>query len=294
MSISIKIFKNIIFTSLLFCFALIFMCNADAAEGGGRVNVSCLNFRAEASTEAETLGLAYSGDEVIILEREGDWYKVVFNSVTGYMYAEYVTPADKIEIIPASARVTANSVRFRSGPGYESKVVHYLNKDAPLKVHSIIDCWYEVSYGGTHGYMHSDYVEIYYDESDYYTPGQQIVEYAKQFLGTPYVYGGASPKGFDCSGFTSYVLKQNGYDSTRTCTTQYAQYTNIERSELRIGDLVFFASTASWDTNHVGIYMGDNLFIHASSGSGKVIISSLKKGYYDTYYYGAARYLPFY
>lgn len=279
--------------SLLIFAALILSLSADAAESGGKVTASCLHFRAEPSTSAETLSYAYNGDHVIILEYDGDWCKVVLNGVTGYMFAEYVEPVHTLEISPASAKVTSNSVRFLDGADANSKVVYYLNTGSPLKVHGIVGEWYDVTYGNTRGYMHSDYVEIYYDESDYYTPGQQIIEYAKQFLGTKYVYGGASPRGFDCSGFTSYVLQQNGYDSTRTCTSQYAQYTTIERSELRIGDLVFFASSESWDTNHVGLYMGNNLFIHAASGKGKVMISSLEDTYFDTYYYGAARYLPF-
>lgn len=279
---------------MLLCFTLICMGGADAAsDGGGTVNVSCLNFRSEPNTSSTVLGLAYEGDAVIITSHEGDWYSVILNGVEGYMFAEYVTPAYTLEIDSVSATVNANSVRFRNGASFESKAIYYLNTGAPLKVLGVSGCWYKVTYGQTTGYMHSDYVDIYYNESDYYTPGQKIVEYAKQFLGIRYVYGGASPSGFDCSGFTSYVLKQNGYDSTRTCTTQYAQYTHIERSELRIGDLVFFASYKSWNTNHVGIYIGNNEFIHASSGSGKIMINSLDDVYYDTYYYGAARYLPY-
>jgi len=294
MSISKKFVNSTFFIAFLLLFSIIFIGSANAEYSGGIVNVSCLSFREEASASSEALGLAYSGDEVIITGRDGDWYSVVFNGVSGYMFADYIRPVPILDIEPVSARVTANRVRLRSGPGYEAEVLHYLDTDTRLKVHGIFDCWYQVTYGETVGYMHCDYVEIFYDEFDHLTPGQQIVEYAKQFLGTRYVYGGSSIHGFDCSGFTSYVLKHNGYDSTRTCTSQYAQYTNIERSELRIGDLVFFASPKHWDTDHVGIYIGDNLFIHASSGQHKVVISSLDEHYYDTYYYGAARYLPFY
>ncbi len=293
MSISKNLFKKLFFLAFLLCFALICMVNAGAAyEGGGKVNASCLNFRAEPSTSSETLALAYEGDQVVIIGSEGDWYNVILNGVYGYMFSEYVTPIDTIEFDPVSARVTGNSVRLRDDYGLKAEIICHLDEGTPLKVSGVTGCWFKVTYGETEGYMHNDYVELYYSESDHYTPGQQIIEYAKQFLDVPYVYGASSGKAFDCSGFTSYVLKKNGYDSTRTCTSQYAQYTHIERSELRIGDLVFFASASSWDTNHVGLYMGDNLFIHASSGRGKVVISSLDETYYDKYYYGAARYLP--
>lgn len=287
-----SISKKLLFPFLLLCFFLIFTGRAAAANCGGRVNASCISLKAEADASSETLSLVYEDERVIITGRHDKWYSVIYNGTAGYMFAEYVTQLNKTDISPASAYINANSVRFHSAADYSAGVIYYLSTGAPLKVCGITGEWYRVTYGETVGYVHSDYVDIYYDESDYYTPGKKIVEYAKQFLGTRYIYGSSSPSGFDCSGFTSYVLQQNGYDSTRTCTSQYAQYTKIERNELRIGDLVFFASTQSWDTNHVGIYMGNNLFIHASSGKGCVTVSSLKDEYYDAYYYGAARYLP--
>ena len=184
MSLSKKLINLFVFPALLLLFSLIFMDSANAAHSGGIVNVSCLHFREEPNTTSASLALAYDGDEVIITGQDGDWYSVVFNGVSGYMFADYVRPVGTLYIEPVSARVTANRVRFRSGPGYEAEVLHYLDTDTQLKVQGIIDCWYEVTYGETTGYMHSDYVEIYYDEYDHLTPGQKIVEYAKQFLDT--------------------------------------------------------------------------------------------------------------
>ena len=89
-----------------------------------------------------------------------------------------------------------------------------------------------------------------------------ILELAKQQLGTPYVYGGTSPRGFDCSGFTSFVFKNNGYALARMCSGQMAQGVIVSREGLQVGDLIFFGPSIG-GVNHVGIYAGDGQVIHA-------------------------------
>ena len=117
----------------------------------------------------------------------------------------------------------------------------------------------------------------------------KIVEYAMTFIGTRYVYGGASPStGFDCSGFTQYVFKNFGYSLNRSSAAQIKNGTSISKDELRPGDLVFF-SRAGYAVGHVGIYVGDNNFIHAPSTGDYVKISSLDEAYYLTRYVGARR-----
>lgn len=118
--------------------------------------------------------------------------------------------------------------------------------------------------------------------------GDRIVQYASQYLGTPYKYGGQSPGGFDCSGFTSYIFNQFQIKLNRTAAAQYNQGTYIAKNELEVGDLVFFAGGKSID--HVGIYSGNGQIIHSSSPrSGGVIYSSLMEGYYAQTYVGAKR-----
>ena len=116
--------------------------------------------------------------------------------------------------------------------------------------------------------------------------GQELVEYAKQFLGTPYSYGGMSPRGFDCSGFTTYVYKQFGISLSRTSYDQFGNGYAV--TDLQPGDLVFF-TTLSSGASHVGIYMGDGSFIHASSGASKVVVTSMSSSYYSPRYLGARR-----
>jgi len=106
-----------------------------------------------------------------------------------------------------------------------------------------------------------------------------VIKTARKYLGVPYVYGGESPKGFDCSGFTRYVFDKFGVDLPRTAQGQSSVGTKITRSDLSPGDLVFFNTERSGSINHVGIYAGGNQFIHASRTKG-ITITSMDDSYY--------------
>src|SRR5204862_6205239 len=120
------------------------------------------------------------------------------------------------------------------------------------------------------------------------TLGGQAVAIAMQYLGTPYVWGGASPSGFDCSGFVMYVFAQVGVSLPHYTVAQYnyANSVSVPRSELQPGDLVFFAGLG-----HVGIYVGTGQFIHAPPTGAVVRIDSLSGGWYASEYDGAKRIL---
>ncbi len=119
--------------------------------------------------------------------------------------------------------------------------------------------------------------------------GQRILDVARQYLGVPYSYGGTTPAGFDCSGYVQYVFKQCGYQLSRTAAAQYQQGTAVSKTDLMIGDIVFFACNGG-GIDHSGIYAGENRFIHSSSPrSGGVIITSLSESYYSRSYVGARR-----
>ena len=119
---------------------------------------------------------------------------------------------------------------------------------------------------------------------------KDVVPYAKSLIGTPYHYGGQSPKtGFDCSGFVRYVyMKTEGIDLPRTAQDMSRVGVRIKGNQLRPGDLVFY-STQGWPYSHVGIYIGDAKFIHSPSSGKHVEIVDMSQHYWQAHYNGARR-----
>jgi Cell wall-associated hydrolases (invasion-associated proteins) len=192
-------------------------------------------------------------------------------------------------------------VRLRSGPGTGYSILGNYNNGTPLTITGTSGDWTAVTINGLKGYMSSAYVTTTKPSTTTANPnstsntpssstgGQQIVDTAKQYLGYPYVYGGMSPAGFDCSGFVGYVYKLCGYSLKRTASDIfYNNGTSVDKASLQPGDLVFF-SNSSESIGHVGIYIGSGQFIHASSSTVGVIISDLNSSYYVQHYQGAKR-----
>lgn len=119
---------------------------------------------------------------------------------------------------------------------------------------------------------------------------EKVVGTARKYMGVPYVWGGTTPSGFDCSGFIYYVYAQNGVALPRTSAEQYGAGQSVSKADLKPGDLVFF-ETYKPGPSHVGIYLGNGQFIHASSGGGKVLVSNLSSTYYTEHYIGSRRVL---
>ncbi len=119
---------------------------------------------------------------------------------------------------------------------------------------------------------------------------EKAVDVAQSLIGTPYRYGGDSPKkGFDCSGLVQYAYQQAGIELPRTTRQQYRRVQAIPSQFLRPGDLVFFTTEFNRFVSHVGIYLGDNRFIHAPSSSKQVSISNLNNPYWRRHFAAAGR-----
>ena len=118
----------------------------------------------------------------------------------------------------------------------------------------------------------------------------EMITYAKEYLGVPYAYNGTTPDGFDCSGFTQYVMAHFGGTLPHSSGDQYYYGMSVEREDLEPGDLVFFeASDNPMEIGHVGIYIGDGEFIHAPQAGENVKITNLSNVYFDARFYGAIR-----
>lgn len=118
---------------------------------------------------------------------------------------------------------------------------------------------------------------------------KKVVRTAKKYLGVPYRYGGTTPRGFDCSGFVTYVFKKNGIPVSRSATAQYHNGKRVSRWRLQPGDLVFF-QTGRKRISHVGIYVGSRRFIHAPRTGKRISYADLNNRYWKKRYRGAVSY----
>jgi cell wall-associated NlpC family hydrolase len=118
-----------------------------------------------------------------------------------------------------------------------------------------------------------------------------VVNFAMQFVGTPYVWGGSRPGGFDCSGYTKYVYSQFGLSLPHSAAGQYSQRygTFIDKANLQPGDIVFFANTYKRGISHVGIYVGGGMVVQALAEGAPLSAVSMNSGYWQSKYYGALR-----
>lgn len=285
--------------------------------GVGIVKASALRLRSGPSTSTQILDTAYNGEYVVVISKSGDWYKVLYNLREGYMHGDYLTVKERENVELGNGSINSYLVNLRSKPTTSSTVLAQA-KEGEICYTIGFNCgWYKVIYKGTTCYIRSDLLDLkeypYENRASSNTPkyfrngdpigsgssapgtdtlsaGQQIVNTAMQYKGCPYIWGGNSPSGFDCSGLVQYVMKSCGYTIGRTCTPQYNGGTPVSKSDLQPGDLVFFANTYTYGISHVGIYIGNNQFIHAANSNDGVKITSLSDSYYSAHYYGACRY----
>ncbi len=266
--------------------------------GIGIVESNGLRLRAKPNTDAEILANASYGDNVVIIREVDGWYLVDYNLQIGYMSADYITFKERENVDLGYGVVEDASVNLRDTPSSDGALLATLTTGETAYIIGLNCGWYKVQYEGQTGYIRSDLLALtepprwnsqnYVGEAPVVeTVGEQIVNYAYNFLGTPYVWGGTSTSGFDCSGFTQYVFKQMGYSIKRTAAQQLT--CGYAVTDLQLGDLVFFENTYTTgaDASHVGIYVGDNQFIHAASGGVKV--TDLSDDYYAARYVGARR-----
>ena len=263
---------------------------------------------APAREKTESAAPAQPVSSTSVLGRQDGWYKVNYDGKTGYMSADYVTARSSAGDLRCVAQVISDGLNLRSGAAASGAVLATASRGEYVDVSGFENGWFRVQYSGKTGYMSGDHLTLAAARPAAPAPapaapttpavpasgtGAEIAALARSFVGkAPYVYGGAGPAGFDCSGFTMYIYGQFGIRLPHGATDQMRYGTAVDRSQLQPGDLIFFhddyysSSTAS----HCGIYVGNDQFVHASTyGSGGVLLTTLNGNPYYSAHYIAAR-----
>jgi cell wall-associated NlpC family hydrolase len=234
------------------------------------------------------------GEVFYEFERKGQWVLVASSAsgLKGWVHGDYLRKTDKTANRPYS--VNGDGVNFRASPNVDAVIIAALDHATEVGVLGRNEKWSFIEYRGQQGWMYSEYLRplgrgTVVPQSEV---GLRLIARAKAMQGTPYVWGGESDGGVDCSGLIYKLLLEEGADNKclpRRASTQMAGLGSaVDKENLRPGDLVFF-STYKSGASHVGIYLGDGDFIHASSAPGKVCISNMSEGYYKKRFVGARR-----
>ncbi len=292
-----KHFLSAAFAALIFTMACFGQASA-LSYGAGVVTGEGLRLRENPNTSSEVLAVLHAGACVAVLEDAQDgWYKVSYQDKTGYLSAGYVEVSTRLDADLGNGRVATGggSLNVRSGPGTENGKVMSLSNNTVVKITGIENGWYKIEHNGRTGYVSSDYLALCSAAQTSNSGGRpaadttgaigsglsteaglEVAAYAEKFLGTPYVYGGNGPDSFDCSGFVKYVFAHFGYSINRTASTQLNNGAAVSKDQLQPGDIVFFKNAGDTHAaSHVGIYIGGETFIHASSDTREVEYSSL-------------------
>lgn len=218
----------------------------------GYISASSVNVRESASTSAKVITTLTRNTAVTIAGKENGWAKITTSSgVSGYVSSEYIS----YEQVQSTNR--SDSER-------PQKIVDLPNTTADVTESE--------------------------DTNELVSKGEEVVEYAKTLLGKAYVYGGVGPNSFDCSGFTKYVYSKFGMNLSHSASAQANIGTTVSKANLQLGDMIFFSQGGS-SIGHVGIFVGNNSFIHAANPQKGIVITSLSDGYYTKNYKTAKRIL---
>lgn len=231
--------------------------------GYGKITGYGVNLRKGPSTDHHVVTMGTKGNTAYILGLENGWYRVIFGNDICYIRSDYLA----LTQYPYENNASPNSPKFYRG-----------GKSTGTEPSA------EALYGSTGNQGGSGNTG-----STSGLTGQQVVDFAKKFLGTPYKWGGTTPAGFDCSGFVYYVYNSLGYKMPRMINDMNKQGTYVAKANLKPGDVVIFQNTYASGLSHVGIYVGDGKFIHSPNSRSVVSYADLYSTYYINHYYGARR-----
>lgn len=249
-----------------------------------------LNVRETADESGKLVGKLPKDAACEILESEGNWAHIRSGDVEGYVSMDYLLTGVEAklkarEVFKTVAVVTTDALKIREEPNTECGVLTTVPEGEELEVVEVLDGWVKINLDDESYYVCADYVEVQEKLGTAFTMSQllygqgvsdlrvDLCEYAKQFIGNPYVWGGTSlTNGADCSGFVMSVFKNFGYSLPHYSGSQANSGTKISMSEAQPGDLIFYGKNGT--INHVAIYIGNGQVVHASSPSTGIKISS--------------------
>ena len=287
--------------------------NAAAPQSvkSGIITGNFVRFRKGPGTTYSIINTYNRGTALTITGAADGWTAVTIDGTEGYVFSDYVLETASGEDAPTVAEtvqqtlglsseqlsaaevrdgyVSGNGVRLREAPSMTAKILTDLNNGTALKITGFSGTWTKVICNGQEGFIASDYVrEGAYEPEKAVTrslgsePGKEIATYALTFVGSPYSWGGNSPAtGFDCSGFVQYIFSQYGYTTSRIANDVLADGKHVDPADLQPGDVLCFYSGNGY-VGHVGIYVGDETFVHAANSVSGVVTTSLSTGYYAT------------
>lgn len=250
-----------------------------------------LNIRETPDESGKLVGKLPKDAACEVLENEDGWTHITSGKVEGYVKSEYLVTGYNAkkkgeELASTVAVASASGLNIREMPNTDAEVVTQVAAGEELQVAELYnDEWIKVYLDDEEVYVSRDYVELKSDLQTAITMTEllygegvsdvrvDLCQYAKQFLGNPYVWGGTSlTSGADCSGFVLSVFKKYGVSLPHSSRAQAGMGTQISASDLKAGDLVFYAKGGT--INHVAIYIGGGQVIHASSPKTGIKISN--------------------
>lgn len=238
--------------------------------------------RSGARTDSSRVTMVEYGRIASVADRIGNWYKLKFDGGTsGWVRGDLLKPLTAAMLAHAGASTSGRSIRRRTS---EALVARKSTKESSPR-RSVTREATTTTKRSTRRATPSYTETVALNDSD----RDGVIGTAMSRMGTRYRWGGTTPAGFDCSGFTGYVYARNGKRLPRTASEQSKQGQSVNKGELKKGDLVFFKTTRSSRVSHVGIYVGEGKFVHASSGGGRVRVNNLSDSYYQKRFAGAKR-----
>ncbi len=258
--------------------------------GISNVTDELLNVRALPSLEGKLVGKMPKGAACEVLDTVDGWAHIQSGEVEGYVSLDYllIGPDAKLkanELVRTVAVANTDGLNVRESPNTESPVVTQIRQGEELEYLETLDGWVKVAVDSDEVYVAAEYVDVVTKLDTAITMTEllygvgvsdvrvDLTEYAKQFLGNPYVWGGTSlTHGADCSGFVLSVFAKYGVSLPRVAADQARVGTSISAGELQPGDLIFYARGGY--INHVALYIGGGQVIHASTERTGIKISN--------------------